>query len=67
MTQPKCVGLIWFYYGNTPIESENLKAFNLSEASEELAEAHRSIGEAILREPSPLGLQRETFGPAPEM
>ena len=67
MTQPKCVGLIWFYYGNTPIESENLKGFNLSEASEELAEAHRSIGEAILREPSPLGLQRETFGPAPEM
>jgi len=66
MTQPKCIGLIWFYYGNTPIESENLKGFNLNEASEGLTKVHRDIGKAILREPSPLGLQWDSFGPAPE-
>jgi len=56
LLQPKCIGLIWFYYGHVPIESENLKGFNFAEASEELKAMHRSIGEAILKEPTPLGL-----------
>jgi len=64
MTQPRCIGLIWFYYGNTPIESENLKGMNFTESSKELIKTHREIGEAILNKPTPLGLQRDTFGPA---
>ncbi len=63
---PKCIGLIWLYYGHVPIESENLRGFNFGESSEELKKAHRDIGEAIFKEPTPLGLQWETFGPAPE-
>ena len=66
LTQPRCIGLIWFYYGNTPIESENLKGFNLNEASEALQSVHQDIGEAILGEPTPLGLQWDSFAPAPE-
>ena len=66
LTQPRCIGLIWFYYGNTPIESENLKGFNLNEASEALITAHRDIGAAILSDPPPLGLQWDIFNPAPE-
>jgi hypothetical protein len=63
LTQPKCIGLIWFYYGYDAIEDENLKGFNLTESSEKLIAVHRQIGEAILGEPSPLGLQWDTFGP----
>ncbi len=64
MTQPRCVGLIWFYYGNEPIESENLKGMNFTESSEELIKMHREIGETILGKPTPLGLQWDSFGPA---
>jgi len=64
MTQPRCIGLIWFYYGNTPIESENLKGMNFTESSEELIKTHREIGEAIFNKPTPLGLQWDSFDPA---
>jgi len=64
MTQPRCVGLIWFYYGNEPIESENLKGMNFTESSEELIKMHRGIGEAIFGKPTPLGLQWDSFAPA---
>jgi len=57
LTQPKCIGLVWFYYGNTPIESENLKGFNFSESSKKLQTVHRDIGKAIFKKPTPLGLQ----------
>jgi hypothetical protein len=58
--------LIWFYYGNSPIESENLKGFNINKACEELITAHRDIGKAILKESTPLGLQWDIFNPAPK-
>ncbi len=64
MTQPRCIGLIWFYYGNDPIESENLKGMNLTESNEELLKTHREIGEAIFGKPTPLGLQWDSFEPA---
>ena len=54
MTQ-KCVGIIWFYYGNVSIESEDLKGFDLGGVTEELKRAHRDIGKAILGDPMPLG------------
>jgi hypothetical protein len=67
MTQPNCIGLIWFYYGNVPIKSENLKGFNLNDAPEALVKVHRDIGMAMFQEPTPVGLQWESFGPAPEL
>lgn len=66
LTQPKCIGLAWFYYGNLPIESENLKGFNFSDASVKLQKTHYNIGKAIFKKPTPLGLQWETFAPAGE-
>jgi len=64
MTQPRCIGLIWFYYGNEPIESENLKGMNFTESSEELINMHQEIGETIFSKPTPLGLQWDSFAPA---
>ncbi len=66
LTQPKCIGLVWFYYGNVPIESENLKGFNFTESSKKLQKTHHDIGKAIFKKPTPLGLQWDTFGPAGE-
>lgn len=68
LTQPKCIGLIWFYYGNVPIESENLKGFNFKESSKKLKKTHRDIGKAILKEATHLGLQWdwENFKPPGE-
>jgi len=69
LTQPKCIGLIWFYYGNVPIESENLKGFNFTESSKKLQKTHQDIGKAIFKKPTPLGLQWdwENFKPPGEL
>lgn len=66
LTQPKCIGLIWFYYGNVPIENENLKGFNFKESSKKLQKLHYDIGKAIFKKPTPLGLQWDIFAPAGE-
>ena len=65
LTQPRCLGLLWFYSGRGPIESENLLGLNLGNTPEDVLRVHREIGESIFGDPTPLGLQWKTFGPAP--
>ncbi len=56
LTQPDCIGLSWFYYGD-PIEDGKHSGFQFDSASEALQKTHRQIGETILGKPSRLGLE----------
>jgi len=55
LTQPNCIGIYWNFYGDR-IEREDLIGFSLKRAPDDLKRVHRRIGEAILGQPSRLGL-----------
>jgi len=56
LTQPDCIGLSWFYYGD-PIEDGKHSGFQFDSASKALQKTHREIGEMILGKESRLGLE----------
>jgi hypothetical protein len=63
LTQPDCIGLSWFYYGD-PIEDGKHSGFQFDSASEALRKTHRQIGETILGEESRRGLESFDEQPA---
>jgi len=63
LTQPKCVGLIWFQYGYLKT-AENITGVELSGKFKDVMKAHREIGETIFGNPTPLGVPFKIGEPA---
>ena len=55
LTQPKCVGLIWFQYGylETP---EKITGVELNGKFKDVMKVHHKIGKTIFGKPSPIGV-----------
>ena len=66
LTQPKCIGLAWCFYGSTPLSSENLNGL-MPGKHPDITQVHREIGAAILGKPSLLGLPGEIGPPPPQL
>ncbi len=66
LTQPKCIGIAWCYYGRKRIESEDLDGL-VPGQHPEIEKVHQEIGAAILGEAAPLGLPGEIGPPPPEL
>ena len=74
LTQPKCVGLLWFQYGYLKTQEEitgvtidvptkTAKANFPVQPIKELMKVHREIGERIFGKPSPIGVPFEIGEP----
>ncbi len=62
LTQPKCVGLLWFQYGYLKTE-EKITGVTIEEKQQDLIKVHREIGERIFGKPSPIGVPFEIRKP----
>jgi len=63
LTQPKCVGLIWFQYGYLKT-TENITGVELNGKFNGVLKVHREIGETIFGNPTPLGVPFKIGEPA---
>lgn len=58
LTQPGCMGLGWFYYGNNlNPETEDIFGVTFDSGNDEIIDLHKRIGKQILGEDQPIGLQ----------
>jgi len=62
LTQPKCVGLIWFQYGYLKTQ-EGITGVELNGKFKDVMKVHREIGETIFAKPSPIGVPFEISEP----
>jgi hypothetical protein len=63
LTQPKCIGLIWFQYGYLET-AENITGVELNGKFTDVIKVHREIGKTIFDKPSPLGVPFKIGEPA---